>query len=169
VGRRWRGPQVLGFQCSDVCDCTTSFDTVECDGPYACNMATCVEDVTDLGNMIPVHACPVIITNDNDDNSILQKRGEPCVPCKDCGHDWVAGCVSECSQLLCTAGMVWDWTRRQCSTCNSLNDIRLCNKLDTESMSLLQSTVTGNLPLLFFANCKAGGRNLFEIGYGKCM
>jgi hypothetical protein len=36
-------------------------------------------------------------------------------------------------------------------------------------MSLVQSTVTGNLPLLFFADCKAGGRNLFQIGYGKCL
>jgi hypothetical protein len=132
----------------------------ECDGPYACNMATCAEDVTQQGNMIPVDACPVTITNYDDDNSIQQKRRESCVACKDCGHenylagstqykDWGAGCVRECSQLLCTAGMVWDWTTRLCSTCNNLNDLRLCNKRDTESMSLLESTITGNLPLLF--------------------
>jgi hypothetical protein len=173
-------PHVLDFRCSDVCDGTTSFDTIECDGPYACNMATCAEDVTELGNMIPVRACPVIITNEDDENTIRLKRGERCVPCKDCGsdnyltgsslyNDWGGGCVRECSQLLCTAGMVWDWTRRRCSTCDSLSDIRLCNKRDTESMSLVQSTVTGNLPLLFFADCKAGGRNLYEIGYGKCV
>jgi len=171
---------VLNFRCSDVCDGTTSFDTIECDGPYACNMATCAEDVTQQGNMIPVRACPVTITNDDDDNSIQQKRRESCVACKDCGHenylagstqykDWGAGCVRECSQLLCTAGMVWDWTTRRCSTCNNLNDLRLCNKRDTESMSLLESTITGNLPLLFFANCKAGGRNLYDISYGTCM
>ena len=35
-------PLTLDFRCSDVCDGTTSFDTIECDGPYACNMATCV-------------------------------------------------------------------------------------------------------------------------------
>ena len=171
---------VLDFRCSDVCDGTTSFDTIECDGPYACNMATCAEDITQEGNMIPVRACPVTITNDDDDNSILQKRGESCVACKECGHDnylkgsekyndWGAGCVRECSQLLCTAGMVWDWSKRRCSTCENLNDLRLCNKRDTESMSLLQSTITGNLPLLFFANCKAGGLNLYEISYGTCM
>jgi hypothetical protein len=136
--------------------------------------------VTELGNMIPVRACPVIITNEDDDNTILLKRGDRYVPCKDCGsdnyltgsslyNDWGAGCVRECSQLLCTAGMVWDWTRRSCSTCDSLSDIRLCNKRDTESMSLVQSTVTGNLPLLFFADCKAGGRNRYEIGYCKCI
>jgi hypothetical protein len=65
--------------------------------------------------------------------------------------------------------MVWDWTSSQCSTCDSLIDIHLCNKRDTASMSLVQRTVTGNLPLLFFADCKAGGRNLFEIGYVQCM
>jgi hypothetical protein len=171
---------VLNFRCSDVCDGTTSFDTIECDGPYACNMATCAEDITQEGNMIPVRACPVIITNDDDDNIIQQKRKESCVACKDCGYanyllgsekynDWGAGCVRECSQLLCTAGMLWDWTKKRCSACENLNDIRLCNKRDTESMSLLQSTITGNLPLLFFANCKAGGRNLYDISYGTCM
>jgi hypothetical protein len=74
---------VLDFQCSDVCDCTTSFNTVECDGLYTCNMATCVEDVAELGNMIPVCACPVAITNEDDENTIWLKRGEHCVPCKE--------------------------------------------------------------------------------------
>lgn len=173
-------PHVLDFRCSDVCDGTTQYDTVECDGPYACNMATCAEDVSEEGNMIPVRACPVIITNEDDDSIILKKRGERCVACKDCGYnnyllgskkynDWGAGCVRECSQLLCSAGMIWDWTARRCSSCEQLSDIRLCDKRDTDGMSLIHSTVTGNLPLLFFANCKAGGRNLFQIGYGKCM
>jgi hypothetical protein len=133
-------PNVLGFRCSDVCDGTTAFDTVQCDGPYACNMATCAEDVTELGNMIPVRACPVIITKEDDDNTILLKRKEHCVPCKECCYenyltgsaqynDWGAGCVRECSQLLCTAGMVWDWTSRHCSTCEALSGhISCCEK-----------------------------------------
>ena len=170
---------VLDFRCSDICDGTTAFDTVACDGPYACNMATCAEDVREEGNMIPVRACPVIITNEDNENTKQLKRRESCVRCEQCGHalfsegsvrysDWGAGCVRECSQLRCDSGDVWDWTRRRCSTCDALSDFRLCNKADTESMSLLQRTVTGNLPLLFFANCKGGGRNLLEIGYGSC-
>jgi hypothetical protein len=37
---------VLDFRCSEICDGTKTFNTVECDGPYACNMATCAEDLT---------------------------------------------------------------------------------------------------------------------------
>ena len=169
----------LEFRCSDICDGRTEYDTVECDGPYACNMATCAEDVSEEGNMIPVRACPVVISNSDDEGTVLLKRREQCVPCKRCGMsnyidgsskygDWGAGCVRECSQLLCSEGMVWDWTGGRCRTCDALSDIRLCSKDDTGGMSLLQRTVTGNLPLLYFPYCKGGGRNLLNIGYGKC-
>jgi hypothetical protein len=60
--------------------------------------------------------------------------------------DWGGGCVRECSQLRCDSGNVWDWTTKRCSTCDALSDISLCKKRDTESMSLVQRTVTGNLP-----------------------
>ena len=76
--------------------------------------------------------------------------------------------MRECSQLLCSQGMVWDWTGGRCRTCDALSDFRLCSKDDTEGMSLQQRTVTGNLPLLYFPYCKGGGRNLLNIGYGKC-
>ena len=70
-------------------------------------------------SMIPVRACPVVITNSDDEGTILLKRREQCGPCKRCGlsnyidgslkyGDWGAGCVRECSQLLCSQGMVWD-------------------------------------------------------------
>jgi hypothetical protein len=142
-------------------------------------MATCAEDVSELGNMIPVRACPVFMNNEDGENTKQLKRSELCVPCKDCGHeqyergrtlygDWGGGCVRECTQLLCTSGMVWDWTTRRCSSCDALSDMRLCNNRNKESMSLIHRTVTGNLPLLFFADCKGGGRNLLQIGYGRC-
>jgi hypothetical protein len=170
-------PHVLDFRCSDVCDGTTSFDTIECDGPYACNMATCAEDITELGNMIPVRACPVIITNEDDDNTILLKRRERCVPCKECGYenyvtgsaqynDWVAGCVRECSQLLCTAGMVWDWTRRRCSTCETLNDIRLCNKRDT--VSVCAKRVCAHQPSVGRGRLRAGRRMVSVVQVCAC-
>jgi hypothetical protein len=171
---------VLDFLCSDICDGTMSFDTVECDRPYARNMATCAaEDVSDLGNMIPVCACPVIMNNEDDKNTKQLNHIDLCVQCQDCCHeqyergrsmyrDWGGWCVCECIQLLYTSGMVWDWTTRCCITCYALSDISLCNNSDKESMSLMQHTVTGNLPLLFFVYCKGGGHNLLDIGYGRC-
>jgi hypothetical protein len=59
---------VLDFRCLDICDGTKTFNTVECDGLYACNMATCAEDVTEEGNMVPVRACPVVITLSDSEN-----------------------------------------------------------------------------------------------------
>ena len=46
-------------------------------------MATCAEDVSELGNMIPVRACPVIMNNEDDENTKQLKRSELCVPCKE--------------------------------------------------------------------------------------
>ena len=82
-------------------------------------------------SMIPVRACPVVITNSDDEGTILLKRREQGGPCKRCGlsnyidgslkyGDWGAGCVRECSQLLCSQGMVWDWTGGRCRTCDAL-------------------------------------------------
>lgn len=168
-------PEILEFRCSEICDGTKTFNSVECDGPYACNMATCAEDVTEEGNMVPVRACPVVITLADSENTKQHKRKEKCVSCTKCGHnnleavneydDWGAGCARECSQLLCDAGMVWDWTRKRCSTCDALTDERLCNK---RHLSTSEVSVTGNLPLLFFENCKGAGGNLLEISYGTC-
>ena len=168
-------PEVLDFRCSEICDGRKTFNSVECDGPYACNMATCAEDVTEEGNMVPVRACPVVITIADSENIKQDKRKETCVSCSKCGHnndqgpimydDWGAGCARECSQLLCDAGMVWDWTRKRCSTCEALTDERLCNKRD---LSDSEVSVTGNLPLLFFEDCIGAGGNLQEISYGAC-
>ena len=171
---------VLNFRCSNVCDGRTNEDTVQCDGPYACNMATCAEQVAEEGNMIPVRACPVVITDDDDEETRQLKRSENCVSCRACGHeryqqgislysDWGAGCVRECSQLRCDNNQVWDWTRKLCSTCEALSDMRLCHRRDVESMGLQQRRVTGNRPLLYFVGCQGGGRNLLEIGYGTCQ
>lgn len=168
----------LDFRCSAICDGSHTVDTVTCDGPYACNMRTCAEDLVEEGNMIPVRACPVVIMPEDDESLKQLKRREQCVPCARCGHvrssanffeDWGAGCVRECSQLLCEEGMVWDWTMKGCRSCSSLHDVRLCRKDDIVRYKLGNRVVTGNWPLLFFEGCLGGGRKLTDIGYGNCV
>jgi len=80
-------PEVLDFRCSEICDRRKTFNSVECDGPYACNMATCGEDVTEEGNMVTVRACPVVITLTDSENIKQDKRKETCVSCTKCGHN----------------------------------------------------------------------------------
>ena len=60
---------------------------------------------------------------------------------------------------------MWDWTTRRCSFCNELTNQLLCNKRD---LSQTETFVTGNLPLLFFENCKGAGSSLLDISYGAC-
>jgi hypothetical protein len=169
----------VDFRCSDVCDGAQSYDSQECDGPYACNMRTCAENIAPTGAVIPVRACPVIITSEDTEDVIESKRRQKCVPCMLCGHDndagrlthsdWGAGCARECSQLMCDDGGIWDWTLRRCSTCGSLRDIRLCHKDDIEDYNLEASMITGNWPLLVFRGCRGSGAKLLtEVGVGRC-
>lgn len=169
----------VDFRCSDVCDGAQSYDSQECDGPYACNMRTCAENIAPTGAVIPVRACPVIITKEDTEDVIESKRRQKCVPCMLCGHDndagrlthsdWGAGCARECSQLMCDEGGIWDWTLRRCSTCGSLRDIRLCHKDDIEEYNLETSMITGNWPLLVFRGCRGSGAKLLtEVGVGRC-
>ena len=102
----------VDFRCSDVCDCTLNYDSQQCDGPYACNMRTCAASVQEVGVVIPVRACPVVITSEDkqDEDIIDLKRRAKCVTCLECGRvgydegieiytDWGVGCARECSQL----------------------------------------------------------------------
>jgi hypothetical protein len=170
---------LVDFRCSDVCDGIQTYDTQECDGPYACNMRTCAENIAPTGAVIPVRACPVIITKEDTESEIESKRRQKCVPCTLCGHDndvgrlthrdWGLGCARECSQLMCDDGMIWDWTLRRCSTCGSLRDIRLCHKDDIKAHNLESSMITGNWPLLVFRGCRGSGAKLLtEVGVGRC-
>ena len=169
----------IDFRCSDVCDGAQDYDSQQCDGPYACNMRTCAENIAPTGAVIPVRACPVVITSGDGIDVIESKRRQKCVPCMLCGHDneagrlthsdWGAGCARECSQLMCDEGGIWDWTLRRCSTCGSLRDIRLCHKDDIEDQNLGTSMVTGNWPLLVFKGCQGSGAKLLnEVGVGRC-
>ena len=173
----------VDFRCSDVCDGTLNYDSQQCDGPYACNMRTCAASVQEVGVVIPVRACPVVITpEDKQDEDIIDlKRRASCVTCSECGRlgyeagiqtyrDWGVGCARECSQLMCTDGKIWDWTAQECRQCGNLQDMRLCSRGDVEKHNLEASKVTGNWPLLMFEGCQGSGAALLtDIGVGRCL
>jgi hypothetical protein len=175
--------QGADFACSQPCD-GVEYDTIQCDGPFACNVKTCAEKT--LVGELP-RACPVVIDEDDDRSMRDSKRGEACVVCSECGHanvnlrngvgakynyykHWGGGCVRECSKLMCTDNEIWDWTARRCQRCSQLRDIRLCNQGDRVSLSLQARTVTGNWPLLFFPECEgtSASKKLESFKYGVC-
>ena len=73
------------FVCSKPCD-GVSYDSIQCDGPFACNVKTCAE--MSRTNELP-RACPVVIENTDLDVSAKsvrdRKRRETCVECTQCG------------------------------------------------------------------------------------
>ena len=185
------GTNAMGavFVCSTPCD-GVDYDSIQCDGPFACNVKTCAEKIEPEGNMVPVRACPVVIEEDDSKETRLLKRRESCVRCRDCGHtnknfydtsgrpkasfysNWGGGCVRECSKLQCSDNMIWDWTARKCRQCSELRSMELCNMRDRESMNLRSSrSVTGNWPLLHFPDCEGNGaaKRLESFTYGRCV
>jgi hypothetical protein len=174
------------FICSTPCDGLT-YDSIECDGPFACNVKTCAE--LTRSNELP-RACPVVI----DEHDLLpgamilrdRKRRETCVECNQCGHandffldreskahyydHWGGGCARECSKLMCFDNLIWDWTARTCKRCSELRDVRLCNKRDRILLGLETKSVTGNWPLLYFPECQGetASTKLEMLQYGPC-
>jgi hypothetical protein len=178
--------QGADFVCSQPCDGVT-YDSIQCDGPFACNVKTCAE--LTRANELP-RACPVVI----EEHDLLpaaksvrdRKRREECVPCNECGRanedlingdsktnyydHWGGGCVRECSKLLCSENMIWDWTASRCQRCSELRDVRLCSKRDRLALSLETRSVTGNWPLLHFPECEGefASKKLETFKYGIC-
>lgn len=169
------------FVCSSPCD-GVEYNSIQCDGPFACNVKTCSESLQAEGNMIPIRACPVVIDEGDDSNTRLSKRRASCVKCSECGHvnkqtqssyrNWGLGCVRECSKLQCAADELWDWTARKCSRCSELHSIDLCNTDDRMTLNLQSSrTVTGNWALLYFPDCEgnSASKKLESFTYGRCV
>lgn len=174
------------FVCSEPCD-GVKYDSIQCDGPFACNVKTCAEKTE--ANELP-RACPVVIEGDDllpaGKSMRDRKRRETCVPCNDCGHandlflegasktnyyeHWGSGCARECSKLMCSENMIWDWTARRCQRCEELRDVRLCSKRDRLMLSLETRSVTGNWPLLHFPECEGefASKKLETFKYGIC-
>lgn len=168
-------PELADFVCSSPCDGVT-YDSIQCDGPFACNVKTCAQSnsVNEL-----VKACPVVIEEGDSRPVRDYKRAQICVPCNDCGHQynknfdpsWGLGCVRECSKLMCSDNMLWDWTARKCKMCSDLRSMMLCSTDDRNSMSLQTTrTVTGNWPLLYFPDCEGNSatKKLESFTYGRC-
>jgi len=174
------------FICSKPCDGVT-YDSIQCDGPFACNVKTCAE--LTRPNELP-RACPVVIEAMELQLSAKsvrdRKRRESCVECNRCGlvndffadgesksnyyDNWGGGCVRECSKLMCSDNTIWDWTRSSCQQCSELRDVRLCSKRDRLALGLETKAVTGNWPLLYFPECEGQSANkqLQTLKYGIC-
>lgn len=174
------------FVCSAPCD-GVKYDSIQCDGPFACNVKTCAEKTE--ANELP-RACPVVIEGDDllpaGKSMRDRKRRETCVACNECGHandlflegaskanyyeHWGGGCARECSKLMCSENMIWDWTARRCQRCEELRDVRLCSKRDRLMLSLETRSVTGNWPLLYFPECEGefASKKLETFKYGIC-
>lgn len=182
------GTNAIGadFVCSAPCD-GVKYDSIQCDGPFACNVKTCAEKTE--ANELP-RACPVVIEGDDlmpaGKSMRDRKRRETCVACNECGHandlflegaskanyyeHWGGGCARECSKLMCSENMIWDWTARRCQRCEELRDVRLCSKRDRLMLSLETRSVTGNWPLLYFPECEGefASKKLETFKYGIC-
>ena len=168
------------FQCRVACDGKGTADSTFCDGPFACNMKTCVQSMparTTASQLPPVQVCPVVITADDSIIDIRAKRSTSCVSCSKCGHiksietsiaDWGRGCCKECSRLMCEQDEIYDWTSSSCKPCSALQDVRLCSSADRAALRMDLQQVTGYLPFLRFKDCVGGSNMLDTITYGIC-
>ena len=174
------------FQCSSVCDSTSSYDTMQCDRLFACNHMACTmdsdSDAENLAEFLVSKACPVTLTDDERDDprkyrtSVQQKREQWCQTCTDCGHlrnsyglpDWGRGCASECSISQCDLGEIWDWTRRACVACDALRNGSLCTSDAWNDMK--NEDVSGHRAKIAFRDCVAKPKfgATVKISYGDC-
>jgi hypothetical protein len=78
--------------------------------------------------------------------------------------------VRECSKLLCSENMIWDWTASSCQLCSELRHVWLCSNRDRLALSLETRSVTGNWPLLHFPECEGefASKKLETFEYGIC-
>jgi hypothetical protein len=145
------------------------FDSIQCDGPFVCNLKTCAEK-----NEAGPKACPLVMEANDPPLMRKNKREEKCVSCKDCGHlsdhfengayknkhyeHWGAGCARECSKLICADQEIWDWTQKKCSPCSELRDAWLCSKRNWVALHLETRSVHRffRVDESFRANTRAG-------------
>ena len=183
-GAAQEGELGVDFICSSMCDGEQTFDSLECNGPYACGVQACAMDVTE-DSRLTARACPLVILEHDNVNVQTAKQEEQCVDCTKCGHpvvgrvhgypdDWGRGCAEECSRVLCDVGEIYDWTDarpgklHRCKQCNELTDDRLCATADHQKMALATTDVSGNRPRLQFVGC-AGKNHKATVEYGQCV
>ena len=128
--------------------------------------------------------CPVELT-DSDSLSVQQSKLQPdlCQTCDACGSnapdnmpDWGRGCARECSQLLCLAGEIWDWTEAfstdKCKTCAQLRSASLCTTANYDALNLQFSDISGNRAKILFEGCLGARQSVVGVPspatYGEC-
>ena len=122
--------------------------------------------------------------------AVNSMRTLACSSCENCGHTsptraqaaaihgyatWGAGCARECTETLCGADEVFDWTEdkmwKKCKPCIDLYDVRLC--MTKEQEAFVAADVSGNLPKIFFEGCQGKSTNTHsnrkESTYGHCV
>lgn len=122
--------------------------------------------------------------------AVNSMRTLACSSCENCGHTsptqaqsnamhgyatWGSGCARECTETLCGADEVFDWTEdkmwKKCKPCLDLYDVRLC--MTKQQESFVASDVSGNLPKIFFEGCQGKSTNTHanrkESTYGNCV
>lgn len=166
-------PAVL---CSTACDGRGGVDTQQCDGPWACSTARCTPRGAEP------HACPVTMDarwragawddamwDTSDEAWKLEVRCQSCDECGghqlgfEAGPGWGGGCADECSQALCDAGDIYDWTEKRCVRCDELWNAELCANAVSPGHN-----ITGNLLPVRFKDCVARG-DPGVVGYGTCV
>ena len=175
-------------------------DGGQCQGPFACNVMACTmlsgEDAFEASFRVP-QACPVedpVYDPDNPNPSEYHEAmQQSCATCDVCGTgeysgtlDWGRGCAKECTRLVCADYEIFDWTRDKqplsdaCTSCEFLEDERLCTRADQEKIGFSTRNVSGLIPVIHFADCvpKDGGVRMrrFEPesrksypSYGTCL
>lgn len=176
----------LDFQCRDPCIAATE-DTGYCGGPYACGKRICnqynAEDNDD--NYRVARACPVQMQDDYSLNleKTKAKIETECLKCTECGsnrkstienlnlnsNDYIEnvglGCVTECTQMLCKMGQIYDVSDNECKSCSDLKNVILC-KDDFQNDNILSTDITGNSILVDFKECIPLSSE--KTDYGNC-
>ena len=182
------GRDGVDFMCSAMCDGEQKFDSMYCNGPYACKTQACAME-TSAYSFLRARACPVMISEGDTDVQIEEKQKQKCSDCTKCGkydeddelldgkkeiiQDWGRGCAQECSRILCDAGEIYDWTDtrlgelHRCKRCSELSDARLCTTANRAEHELATTDISGNRPLLIFDGC-AGLHGKNAVTYGQC-
>ena len=122
--------------------------------------------------------------------AVNSMRTLACSSCENCGQTsptraqatamhgyatWGSGCARECTETLCGADEVFDWTEdkiwKKCKPCTDLYDVRLC--MTKEQEAFVAADVSGNLPKIFFEGCQGKSTNTHsnrkESTYGHCV
>lgn len=178
-----------------------AFNGGYCNGPFACDVSNCniAGSADDSQTTYQLKfACPLYIDTATTDefwtalardptgtkydviSRVIAMQQTKCQTCDACGQaaaamaDWGRGCARDCTQLLCSVGLIFDWTEAdpsaKCKACGDLDDVRLC--LSSEQSVFEGLDVSGMLPKFYNRACMPKRENpprAYESSYGNCV